>query len=147
MPAPSSDNGAPRSELQELQLKSQQVTDEVNLFFYHCKCNIITYVVYVFHSVAGKYASYDGSLWRGKILLKLMYVWEFKNIEIVWYKKQFIIAKAFLVTSRSIIKYNLFRYYYYLVVILLVLCIPHAISIWMLWAIVALFVRIFEDNN
>lgn len=31
MPAPPIDGSAPRSELQELQLKSQQVTDEVGL--------------------------------------------------------------------------------------------------------------------
>lgn len=31
-PAPAAENGAPRTELQELQLKAQQCTDEVSIF-------------------------------------------------------------------------------------------------------------------
>lgn len=38
MPAPQMDGSAPRSELQELQVKAQQVTDEVRYLLYDVFC-------------------------------------------------------------------------------------------------------------
>lgn len=47
MPAPPIDGSAPRSELQELQLKSQQVTDEVGL--QNCQLLMNLFIVYFTH--------------------------------------------------------------------------------------------------